>query len=145
MSNFQSTKIIDLGSCMFRQPKAESHCRFCHGYKLYAKFWFECNDLDANHWVCDFGSLKGLKQILENQFDHTSCIAADDPHLDTFKMLHDKGIIDLRIMERGTGIERIAEWCQKAANKYVSKLTNNRCWCSKVEVWEHDKNSAIYG
>ena len=56
--SFTSTKIIELGSCAFRQPKAESHCRFIHGYRLTAKFWFGANQLDKNNWVVDFGSLK---------------------------------------------------------------------------------------
>ena len=59
--SFNSTKIIELGSCAFRQPRAKSHCRFIHGYRLVAKFWFSCNELDENNWVVDFGSLKGLK------------------------------------------------------------------------------------
>ena len=46
-------------------------------------------------------------------------------------------------MPRGTGIERIAEWCYEAANNHVIKLTKGRCVCSKVEVWEHENNSAI--
>jgi 6-pyruvoyltetrahydropterin/6-carboxytetrahydropterin synthase len=144
MSKFQSTKIIELGSCAFRQPFADSHCKFLHGYRLVAKFWFGCDTLDEKNWVVDFGNLNGLKSILENQFDHTTCIAANDPHLKLFKDLQYAGACDLRIMENGVGIERTAEWCFNAANEYVKALTNHRCWCSKVEVWEHDKNSAIY-
>ena len=45
---FNSTKVIELGSCAFRQPKAESHCRFVHGYRLIGKFWFGANKLDKN-------------------------------------------------------------------------------------------------
>ena len=69
---FKSTKIIELGSCAFRQPQAKAHCQFLHGYRLTAKFWFEANELDENNWVVDFGALKGLKQLLEKQFDHTT-------------------------------------------------------------------------
>ena len=141
---FESTKTIELGSCAFRQPFAESHCKFLHGYRLIAKFWFKCKELDDNNWVVDFGGLKDLKQIFENQFDHTLCVAGNDPDIEMFKELHDKGICDLRIMERGVGIERTAEWCQVVADEYVRNITDNRCWCSKVEVWEHEKNSAIY-
>jgi len=144
MSKFRSTKIIELGSCAFRQPKATSHCKFIHGYRLYAKFEFGTNELDKNHWVVDFGGLKGLKEKLEYQFDHTTCIAADDPDLPTFKELHAQGICDLRIMKDGTGIERIAEWCGKVAQDYISNFTKDRCWLTRVEVWEHEKNSAIY-
>ena len=141
--SFESTKVIDLGSCAFRQPQAESHCKFIHGYRLKAKFWFTADKLDKNHWVVDFGGLKELKKILENQFDHTTCIAFDDPKRTNFEQLHEEGIVDLRIMPRGTGIERIAEWCYEAANNHVIKLTSGRCVCSKVEVWEHENNSAI--
>tara|TARA_R110000868_G_scaffold32231_3_gene117471 strand:+ start:4289 stop:4729 length:441 start_codon:yes stop_codon:yes gene_type:complete len=141
--NFESTKIIELGSCAFRQPFASSHCKFIHGYRLVAKFWFKCNELDDNNWVVDFGALKPLKDLLEKQFDHTTCIAANDPHLATFQNLDKLGVIDLRIMLDGVGIERTAEWCHATANAYVKHITNERCWCSKVEVWEHDKNSAI--
>ena len=143
MAKFESTKMLDLGSCAFRQPRAASHCKFLHGYKLYAKFTFGCNELDENHWVVDFGGLKGLKQKLEKQFDHTTCIAADDPDLDTFKDLNQRGICDLRIMKNGTGIERIAEWCYEVSQQHVEEMTDSRCWVKQVEVWEHEKNSVV--
>lgn len=142
--NYQSTKILDLGSCAFRQWKAEhSHCKFVHGYKLQAKFWFSCSTLDDKNWVVDFGGLSELKDILARQFDHTLCVAGDDPLLAYFQQLHDLGAVDLRVMESGVGIERTAEWCFEQANTLIRKLTKERCWVDKVEVWEHDKNSAI--
>lgn len=142
--NFESTKILELGSCAFRQWKADhSHCKFIHGYRLVAKFWFGCSSLDDKNWVVDFGGLKELKQIFEKQFDHTFCVSADDPLLAYFKTLHDLGAVDLRIMNKGVGIERTAEWCFDVADSHVRGITNNRCWVNKVEVWEHEKNSAI--
>ena len=63
--SFTSTKILELGSCAFRQPKADSHCRFLHGYRLTAKFWFRASQLDKNNWVVDFGSLGYLKKIFK--------------------------------------------------------------------------------
>jgi 6-pyruvoyltetrahydropterin/6-carboxytetrahydropterin synthase len=143
MSNFQSAKILDLGSCAFRQPNAKSHCRWLHGYRLQAKFWFACDELDDNNWVVDFGSLKGLKQKLEKQFDHTTCISADDPSLTYFKDLASEDICDLRIMENGVGIERFAEYCFDVSNHTIRSMTKGRCWVDRVEVWEHEKNSAI--
>ena len=136
---FQSTKVIELGSCAFRQPKANhSHCRFLHGYRLTAKFWFSANELDENNWVVDFGGLKGLKEKLKNQFDHTTCVAADDPALSVFKELEKVGACDLRIMSNGTGVERIAEWCYDTADFFIKAATNDRCWIEKVEVFEHE-------
>jgi 6-pyruvoyltetrahydropterin/6-carboxytetrahydropterin synthase len=142
MSNFQSTKLIELGSCAFRQPNAKSHCRFLHGYRLQSKLWFGCNELDENNWVVDFGSLKGLKKKFETQFDHTTCVAAGDPALQFLETMQDQDMCDLRVMENGVGIERFAEWCFNVADSYVNSMTNGRCWVDKVEVWEHEKNSA---
>lgn len=144
--SYRSTKIIELGSCAFRQWRAEeSHCKYIHGYRLMAKFWFEANELDCRNWVVDFGGLKALKAYLQCQFDHTLCIAADDPLLDKFKELHSLGGCDLRIMD-GVGIEKTAEWCYNAAKNFIATNSTlaNRCKVVKVEVWEHEDNSAIY-
>lgn len=140
---FYSTKIIELGSCAFRQPNADSHCRFLHGYRLTAKFWFASDQLDQNNWVVDFGGLKELKRLLQKQFDHTTCISQHDPFLDKFKQLEKDGVCDLRVMD-GVGIEKFAEWCHSAADNFVGVLTKLRCRCTKVEVFEHENNSAIY-
>jgi len=142
---FQSTKVIELGSCAFRQWRANhSMCRFLHGYQLKAKLWFSCSSLDDKNWAVDFGGLKELKAELNSIYDHTTTIAADDPELDTFKSLHDKGIIQLYILKDGAGVERVAENVFTIADKHVRELTNNRCWLDKVEVFEHENNSAIY-
>jgi hypothetical protein len=53
-------------------------------------------------------------------------------------------MIDLRIAEKGVGIERTAEWVYENTNKFVTEQTNNRVRIVKVEVWEHEGNSAIY-
>mgnify|MGYP000902016813 FL=1 len=140
---FKSTKIIELGSCAFRQPKANSHCKYIHGYRLKAKFWFESDELDENNWVVDFGGLKELKNLLKNQFDHTTCISSDDPHIEHFKKLSEIGVCDLRIMD-GVGIEKFAEWCHAAADNFAQIITKLRCRCSQVEVFEHENNSAIF-
>lgn len=144
MSKFQSTKIIELGSCAFRQPNATSHCRWLHGYRLQSKIWFGCDTLDENNWVVDFGSLKGLKKKFEYQFDHTTCIADGDPAVYLLSKMQDQDMCNLRIMKDGVGIERFAEWCFDVANNYVASMTNDRCWVEKVEVWEHEKNSATF-
>jgi 6-pyruvoyltetrahydropterin/6-carboxytetrahydropterin synthase len=142
---YQSTKIIELGSCAFRQWRAtHSHCRFLHGYQLKAKLWFGASSLDDKNWCVDFGGLKELKAKLQHVFDHTTTVAADDPELATFKELDKKGIIQLRVLEKGVGIERVAETVYSIANSYIKSLTNERCWVDKVEVFEHEENSATF-
>ena len=53
-------------------------------------------------------------------------------------------MIDLRIAEKGVGIERTAEWVYETTNKFVTEQTGKRVRVIKVEVWEHEGNSAIY-
>ena len=142
--SFTSTKILELGSCAFRQPKADhSHCRFLHGYRLTAKFWFAANTLDKHNWVVDFGSLDHLKKLLKNQFDHTTVIDKSDPYIESFQGLDGAGVLDLRVMD-GVGIEKFAEYCFKVSNDFISEQSEGRCWVDKVEVFEHENNSAIY-
>lgn len=142
---YESTKVIELGSCAFRQWRAtHSHCSKLHGYQLKAKLWFGCSNLDDKNWVVDFGGLKHLKQILNNQFDHTTCVAQDDPELELFQELEESGVIQLRIMPGGVGIERVAEFVFKTADAYIREVTEDRCWVTKVEAFEHEENSATY-
>lgn len=144
-TEFQSTKLIELGSCAFRQWRAShSHCRFLHGYQLKAKLWFNASSLDDKNWAVDFGGLKELKAKLQHVFDHTTTVAADDPELATFEELDRKGIIQLRVLDKGVGIERVAEVVHSIANSHITQLTDGRCWVDKVEVFEHEENSAFY-
>ena len=141
---YQSTKIIELGSCAFRQPKAKSHCRHIHGYRLVAKIWFNCNELDEHNWVMDFGGLKDLKTQLEFTFDHTLVVDENDPLLEIFRQLATADGAKLVIMKNGVGIEKFANFVFEQSNEFVKKATKQRVWVSKVEVWEHEKNSAVY-
>lgn len=143
MSTFNSTKLIKLGSCAFRQFTAESHCKYVHGYRLSAKITISCKEVDKNNWCFDFGDFKEIKSILGYQFDHTLCIAENDPLRSTFELLQSQGGCDLRIMP-AVGIEKFAEWCYNTVNKFVQNRTHKRCWVSTVELFEHEENSAIY-
>ena len=137
----ESTKIIELGSTCFRQWKADSHCKYLHGYELYCKVWLRSKTgLDERNWVFDFGGFKKIKSILQDYFDHKTCIAKDDPELETFKRLDYYNLIQLRIFEEGVGIEKFAEFCYKIINDN----TPENIKVEKVEVYEHSKNSAIY-
>ena len=144
-TNFQSTKVIELGSCAFRQWRAtDSHCRHIHGYQLKAKIWFGCNTLDDRNWVVDFGGLKDLKVILHEYFDHTLTVAADDPALELFKELATGDVINLRVFEGGVGIEKTAEFVFNLTQEYIKAASSGRCWVNAVEVFEHADNSAVY-
>ena len=93
---YTSTKeYIDAFPCAYRQWRADSHCNTIHGYSFSMKFYFGTNDLDVRNWAADYGGLKELKKILEDQFDHTLLVAEDDPELNTFKLLQEKKLAKL--------------------------------------------------
>ena len=81
---YTSTKeYVDAFPVAYRQWKADSPCNLIHGCAFSMKFYFGTNDLDARNWAADYGSLKALKSVLQDQFDHTLLVADDDPHLET--------------------------------------------------------------
>lgn len=143
MAKFRSTKRLTGYPCTHRQWKAESHCRFVHGYSREFYFEFESSSLTEEMWVMDFGGLKDIKDWLKHMFDHTFLVALDDPELETFKDLDQKGVIQMRTLPNA-GMEGTAEYVYEHASKIISKLTNDRVWITKVEVRENEKNSAIY-
>jgi len=125
--------------------------KFVHGYGVSFKVWFE-GQLDEKNWVWDFGGMKRAKRNIEGMspkaffeylLDHTTIVAEDDPYLEKFKQLHYDGVIQLRILP-ATGCERFAEYLYDKINTFLSEETNGRVRATKVEVYEHERNSASY-
>tara|TARA_B100000886_G_C20420162_1_gene491156 strand:+ start:1739 stop:2197 length:459 start_codon:yes stop_codon:yes gene_type:complete len=147
MGKFYSTKHYghNIGlSTVFRQPNADhSHCHFLHGYSLAFTFTFGCDRLDNKNWAVDFGGLKPLKKWLEDSFDHKTVVDKNDPHMEEFKRLEEKGLAQLTIFD-GVGAEKFAEHAFKFADNLIREATDNRCYVVKVECAEHGANSAIY-
>jgi 6-pyruvoyltetrahydropterin/6-carboxytetrahydropterin synthase len=149
---FQSTKLFDGYSTVFRQWKAEgTHCRFLHGYGVSFRVWFE-GELDERNWVWDFGGMKRAKGTIDGMnpkawmdymFDHTTIIADDDPGLGGFKTMDQLGIIQLRIIP-AVGAEQFAKFIFEKLNTFVQEETNGRVKVARVEFMEHSKNTAIY-
>lgn len=152
MSKFQSTKLFDGYSTVFRQHKAEgTHCRFLHGYGVSFRVWFE-GELDERNWVWDFGGMKrangtidGMnpKEWMDYMFDHTTIVAEDDPGLGGFKTMDQLGIIQLRIIP-AVGAEQFAKYIFEKLNTFVQEETSGRVKVARVEFMEHAKNTAIY-
>ncbi len=152
MGKFQSSKVFDGFSTVFRQWKAEdTHCRFIHGYGISFKVYFE-GELDHRNWVWDFGGMKrantkindmSAKEWMNYMFDHTTVIAEDDPHLPYFRTMDREGVIQLRVIP-ATGAEKFAEYIYNKLDKFVHKETDGRVKVTKVKFMEHGKNAAYY-
>ena len=116
----------------------------------------------------DFGGLKAFQEWSEWQFDHTTVVALDDPHLDKFKKLAELGgqaeggMLDLRLVE-AVGCEKFAELAYSVMNEILTAYQQGQSWAHpdgrvfearytvgagvrlrSVEVFEHAGNSAIY-
>jgi 6-pyruvoyltetrahydropterin/6-carboxytetrahydropterin synthase len=153
MAKYTSTKLFDGYSTVFRQWKAEdTHCRFLHGYAVSFRVWFE-GELDHRNWVWDFGGMKRSKTKISGMspkeyfsflLDHTTVVAIDDPYLKKFQQMDKDGIIQLRILP-ATGCEKFAEHLYYIINAFLKEETEDRVKAIKVEVYEHEKNSASYG
>ena len=152
MGKFQSSKVFDGFSTVFRQWKAKTtHCRFVHGYGISFKVYFE-GDLDDRNWVWDFGGMKRAKTKIDGKspkdwmdymFDHTMIIAEDDPWKEAFLQMDEAGVAQVRVIP-ATGAEKFAEFVFNKINKFVQTETENRVKVVKVKFMEHGKNAAYY-
>jgi 6-pyruvoyltetrahydropterin/6-carboxytetrahydropterin synthase len=149
---FVSTKYFDNFSVALRQWKAQhSHCQLLHGYALEFKVWFasveelEEKQLDEMSWIVDFGifSRNGLKDWLNDMFDHTTLIEKDDPQLESFKWMEELGLLKLQVMDR-MGAESAAKLVFDKFNDTFSKTEGGRVKVIKVECFENAKNTGIY-
>lgn len=151
-----STKTFDNFSVALRQHRAKhSHCQLLHGYAFKIKVWFgsneslEENQLDDMNWVVDFGGFKtqplgnGLKDWLDYMFDHTTLIEKTDPYLELFQQMEQMSLLHLRVIEK-MGAESLAKLVFDKFNDVLSKTDASRCRVVKVELWENEKNSAIF-
>lgn len=143
---YRSTKTYghDVGlSCAFRQWRADSHCRFVHGYALAFEFVFEAADLDVRNWVVDFGSLKSLKGMLQDAFDHKTVVAEDDPEIEWFREGARRGIVQLVELPAG-GCEKFAEYVFQVTQIWLhDNGYTPRVRLVSVQVREHGANSAV--
>jgi 6-pyruvoyltetrahydropterin/6-carboxytetrahydropterin synthase len=152
MGKFQSSKVFDGFSTVFRQWKAEdTHCRFVHGYGISFKVYFE-GELDHRNWVWDFGGMKRAKTQIDGMspkewmdfmFDHTLIVAEDDPYAKAFAQMHEAGVAQVRFIP-ATGAEKFAEYVFNKINEFVQTETEGRVKVTKVKFMEHGKNAAYY-
>ena len=152
MGKFQSSKVFDGFSTVFRQWKAkETHCRFVHGYGISFKVYFE-GELDDRNWVWDFGGMKRAKTKIDGKspkawmdymFDHTLIVAQDDPFIEAFKQMEEAGVAQIRVIP-ATGAEKFAEYIYNKLNEFVHVETEGRVRVTKVKFMEHGKNAACF-
>lgn len=138
-------------SVCFRQWRAQSHCRFIHGYAIQVAVEFGADRLDHRNWVIDFGGLKDFKGWLHDTFDHKLVVAADDPckhQLEALGSLYNgtptrEMVADINIVP-DVGCEAFAKQIFDWLDNWLrTERHAPRVWVQSVEVREHSGNSAI--
>ena len=131
-------------SCAFRQWRADSDCKYIHGYSLGFRFTLEASNLDERSWVYDFGGFATIKTWIKNHFDHTLVVSRDDPEIDNLRNLGNNSNGAKIIEMDEVGCEKFAELTYEYASKFISEQTNQRVRLISVEVFEHGANSAVF-
>jgi 6-pyruvoyltetrahydropterin/6-carboxytetrahydropterin synthase len=142
---YLATKTFPPISCCFRNWRSKSHCRFLHGYAIEIKITFCSDSLNTLGWVIDFGSMKDLKKLFEDQFDHRTIIARDDPMMEIFIGLETEDIIQLNILPFSGSCELLADHITNLTGTWLNeRFPDAPVKIGSVEVREHGANSAIY-
>ena len=143
MSMYQTIKTFDNYPCSHRQWQHQGHCRFIHGYSRSFKLTFGCQVLTESGFGVDFGEFSEISLWLKHWFDHTMLINEDDPELPLFRQLHDKELLDLRVLPN-VSMESTAEFVFTYVDSWIRKQSGGRSFLIEVECRENNKNAAIY-
>lgn len=147
---YRVEKYIDGFSTCFRQWNASSHCRFLHGYAIAFRLYFKAEVLDQCNWVWDFGWMRDSRFQVDQMtvdnwfsymFDHTVVLSEQDPALDEFITLEQKGLIRLRTLPFFS-CEGIAKFVLDKLNPLIQKASKNRASLYRVDVIENRYNCA---
>ena len=140
---YKSTKLFQHLASAYRNHKSDSDCYMLHGYGRDIYVEFGSSSLDKQGFVIDFGDLKEVKRWLEDNFDHTTVLQADDPLIGQFRALEKEGCLKLTLVPT-VSCEGWACYIAKYIDAHIQKATNGRAWVQLVEVRENSKNSGVY-
>ena len=140
MTLLRVTKRMGGFPCCHRQWKATSHCSFLHGYDRWVELEWEGTRNELG-WVVDFGDLREVKDLLEQQFDHTTLIDPSDPFMSSFEELDKSGVISMRVMD--PTMEGMTLWVRDLVQPWTSEHYPN-AQLIRVTCWENEKNAASW-
>lgn len=148
MSKYRVVKVFNGYPCAHRQWRHDGHCSLIHGYQRRFVCVFEAEACDERGWVIDFGgfTMKSIRAMLDDNFDHTLLIAVDDPEAHVFEA-HDGGLWKLVVLPYGPGMEGTARHVLEWINDFISfehELQARKVRCVRVECWENEKNAGIW-
>lgn len=129
-----------------REPDGSpGECASIHGYDRTVTLTFS-GQVDEYGWIVPFGELKKVKEWLEYYFDHTTVLPANDKRIAGIPphMVDQGGLLGtLRVLPYGVSMEMSSLFILEHVGFYINSITEGRCYVSKVECKEHERNSAF--
>ncbi|CAO4135938.1 hypothetical protein OFEAOIEE_LOCUS3685 [Methylorubrum extorquens] len=90
----------------------------------------------------DFGSLRPVRQWLEQTFDHKTLVAADDPRLSEMRAMDEVGLIQLVVLPH-VSCEAFAEHIFAWVSSWLAEQSfSRRIRLAEAHVREHGANAA---
>jgi|TARA_Y100000310_G_scaffold281775_1_gene302517 6-pyruvoyltetrahydropterin/6-carboxytetrahydropterin synthase len=114
-----------------------------HGYCRDVHIEFGAKHFDKAGFVVDYGQLKEIRRWLEEKFDHTTVLQADDPLVTLFRGLEKEGSVKLTTVPT-VSCEGWAMYIAKYVDQEIQRISQGRAWVNSVEVRENGKNSSKY-
>lgn len=121
------------------------NCAAVHGYDRSVEITFS-GEVDEHGWVVAFGGLKEVKDFLEYYLDHVTLLPADDLRIKTMppELYNSGGLLaTLRILPYGVSMEMTAVFLWERITSYITHITEGRCYVSKLQVFEHERNTGF--
>lgn len=125
-----------------RQPLHEGHCQYVHGHNWAIKFTFIAKERDENGFVLDFGKLKFIKEWIDKHLDHALLICENDIYLDYFRA--HQNILWKMLVVPDASCEGLCSFINEKFKRTITHETDGRVLIKSVEIFEDDKNSALY-
>lgn len=117
-------------------------CAAFHGYDRSVTVQISADSLDEYGWVFPFGAFKEIRNFLEYYYDHTAVIPASDPRLEAALAAKNAGILGtLRVLPYGVSMEMCSLHLYENIARYVWEQSDGRCFVTRIEFREHEKNS----
>ncbi len=91
----------------------------------------------------DFGKLRPLRERLE-LLDHALVLSAHDPELSYLQETLEKRNLARIVVLDDCSCEGIARWGFDVASQVVASLTDRRVHVTRCEVYEDERNTAVF-
>ena len=126
-----------------RQPRHPGRCSRIHGHSWTITITFAADELDDNGFIVDFGELHYLADWIDENLDHATVVASDDPRLAELQALADSDLLKLHLVESAS-CEGIARYLFETFAPMVASQTSGRARVVSIELHEDSRNSALY-